>query len=142
MYITTLGESDEEAAASAEASRRASRDLYAKYQSACKGIRILKHLTRDKLDPWDEELMLEKRIKGLPQLFQDLAALNRQARTLSSQEYERQYAALVAPLGYPPDIYLGRLDDALAQAKCELAWVKWRNVSTCDGMEVENPEHI
>jgi hypothetical protein len=39
------------------------------------------------------------------------------------------YNRLIALLGYPPDVYLGTLDDALAQAKCELAESRWRAVA-------------
>jgi hypothetical protein len=132
--------SDDTANASAADGRRSSRELYAKYQSACKGRRILKRLTRAKLNPLDEAILLQARIDGLPQLFRDLAALDRRALTMSNRQYRQQYAQLVTRLGYPPNVYLGRLEDALAQARCDLSWSNWRFVALCDGMEVDDPE--
>jgi hypothetical protein len=128
--------------ASAAAGRQASRDLYAKYQSACKGVRVLQRLRKTKLSPLAEERMLEERIAGLPQLFKDLAALGRRALTMTNKEYKKEYAKLVTRLGYPPDIYLGRLDTALAEARCELSFSKWRFAASCDGMEVDDPQYI
>ena len=104
------------------------RGLYANYQTACKGRRILKVLRRQKLDPINEALMLEDRIQRLPLLFEDLATLN-QMRHISSGQYQEIYNRLLAILGYPPGVYLGTLDDALAQARCELAESRWRAVA-------------
>jgi hypothetical protein len=133
----------DEAAASAAASVRANRELYAKYQAACKGRRILKRLTRKKLDPLEEAVMLTKRIAGLPQLFKDLAdlKLKRKTEKMTDLEYSRRYTALVTPLGYHPDEALGTLDEALAQARCEQSLSSWRFVAPCDAMEVDDPEH-
>jgi hypothetical protein len=134
--------SDDTASSSAAASQRASRELYAKYRTACKGRSIFKRLTKTKLSPIDESIMLQKRIDGLPQLFTDLAELKRRAPKMSDQDYRDQRARLMARLGYLPDIYLGRLDQALAQARCELSWSNWRFIASCDGMEVDNPQHV
>jgi hypothetical protein len=134
----------DEADASAASSVRANRELYAKYQSACKGRRILKRLTRTKLDPYDQGLMLQARIDGLPKLFKDLAdlKLKRRAEKMSDLDYTRRYATLVTRLGYNPAEALGTLDEALAQAKCEQSWNDWLFVTPCGGMEVDNPEQI
>lgn len=132
--------SSETGAASSAASRRASRELYAKYQTACKGRRILKRLTKTKINPLDEALMLQRRIDGLPQLFRDLAELNHRALRIPNQQYRREYARLVTRLGYPPGVSLGSLEDALAQARCEQSWSNWRFAASCDGMEVDDPE--
>ncbi|SRR5712691_10350951 len=104
------------------------RGLYANYQTACKGRRILKALRKEKLDPTNEALMLEDRIQPLPLLFEELANLN-QVRHISPGQYHEIYNRLVAILGYPPGVYLGTLNDALAQARCELAESRWRAVA-------------
>jgi hypothetical protein len=104
------------------------RGLYANYQTACKGRRILEVLRKKKLDPIDEALMLQDRIQRLPDLFHDLATLNGM-RGISPGQYHYIYNSLIAVLGYPPGVYLGTLDDALAQAKCELAESRWRAVA-------------
>lgn len=101
------------------------RGLYANYQAACKGRRILKVLRKQKLDPIDEALMLEDRILRLPLLFDKLAELNA-IPNIPPGVYQLIYNRLVTTLGYPPGVYLGTLDDALAQAKCELAEARWR----------------
>ena len=80
--------SDDTAASSAAASQRASRDLYAKYRTACKGRSILKRLTKTKISPIDESIMLQKRIDGLPQLFTDLAELKRRPRKCRTRTIE------------------------------------------------------
>ena len=100
------------------------RGLYANYQTACKGRRILKVLRREKLDPIGEALMLENRIQRLPIVFATL----KQVRQTSPERYQETYNRLVTALGYPPGVYLGTLDDALAQARCELAEGRWRAV--------------
>jgi hypothetical protein len=104
------------------------RSLFTKYQAACKGRRILRTLRKQKLNPIDEALMLEDRIRRLPDLFHDLAILNG-IRHISSQQYQLIYNGLLAVLGYPPGVYLGTLDEALAQARCELAESRWRAVA-------------
>jgi hypothetical protein len=104
------------------------RGLYAKYQTACKGRRTLKVLRKQKLDPIDEALLLEDRIQRLPLLFNALAALN-QAGDISPVQYQKIYNRLVTSLGYPPGIYLGTFDDALAEARCDLAESRWRAVA-------------
>jgi hypothetical protein len=104
------------------------RGLYTQYQKACKGRRILRTLRKQKLKPIDEALILEDRIQRLPDLFHDLAILN-SARGLSPARHRLLYNRLIGVLGYPPGTYLGTLDDALAQAKCELAEARWRAVA-------------
>jgi hypothetical protein len=104
------------------------RSLYTKYQAACKGRSILRVLRKPPLNPIDEALMLEDRIQRLPLLFEKLAILN-QIRHISPGRYREVYERLVTALGYPPGVYLGRLDEALAQARCELAESRWRAVN-------------
>jgi hypothetical protein len=104
------------------------RGLYAQYQTACKGRRILEVLRKQNLNPIDEALMLEDRIQRLPLLFDRLAELN-QMHNMPAGARRVIYNRLIALLGYPPDVYLGTLDDALAQAKCELAESRWRAVA-------------
>lgn len=104
------------------------RGLYAQYQTACKGPRILEVLRKQNLNPIDEALMLEDRIQRLPLLFDRLAEL-KQMGNMPPGVRRVIYNRLIALLGYPPDVYLGTLDDALAQAKCELAESRWRAVA-------------
>ena len=104
------------------------RGLYAQYQTACKGRRTLEALRRKKIDPIDEALMLQERIQRLPLLFDKLIKLNR-IRRIPPGQYRAIYNRLVTTLGYPPGVYLGTLDDALAQARCELAESRWRAVA-------------
>jgi hypothetical protein len=104
------------------------RGLNTQYQTACKGRRTLKVLRRKKLDPIDEALMLQDRIQRLPLLFNKLAQLKGK-RHISSGQRQAIYNRLVTTLGYPPGVYLGTLDDALAQARCELAESRWRAVA-------------
>ena len=104
------------------------RGLYKQYQTACKGRRILQVLRKQKLNPIDEALLLQDRIQLLPLLFDRLAELNR-TPNISSGDYRFIYNKLVTSLGYPANVYLGTLDDALAQANCELAESRWRAVA-------------
>jgi hypothetical protein len=72
MYVDTLGErpgTDEEAEASAAASRRAAAEWYQKYQADCKNIRILEHLTREPMGLYEEYILLRNRMKELPKLL-------------------------------------------------------------------------
>jgi len=130
----------DEADASAASTARANRDLYAKYRAACKGRRILKRLTRKKLDTYDETLMLQARIAGLPRMFKDLADFRNRVPKPTDEEYRQRHATWMERLGYNPAEALGTLEEALAQAKCEQALNDWRWVAPCDAMEVEKPE--
>ena len=83
MYVGTLGErpgTDEEAEASAAASRRAAAEWYQKYQADCKNIRILEHLTREPMGLYEEYILLRNRMKELPKLFEDKGKLDERAR--------------------------------------------------------------
>lgn len=133
---------DDIGSVSAAASKRASRELYAKYRSACKGRRILKVLRKEKLDSVQESIMLQNRIKGLPQLFRDLDDLNRQSSRMSRAKYALRYAQLVTRLGYHPRYALTTLKNELEQAKCELSKNAWLFVAMCDGMEVDDPQNV
>src|SRR3974390_1733624 len=133
---------DDKAADSVAAGRMATRRLHAEYRSACKGRRILKRLLKNPLTNDQEIAMLQRRIAALPQLFQDLAALNLKASKLSSGAYLLAYAKLVTPLGYHPREALGTLAEAQAQAQCELSNAKLRAYAECDGMEIDDPENV
>ncbi len=129
MYIRTLGHvsDDEGKYQSEDAARRAAQELFKKYESECKGIDVLKRLTKQKLSVWDEATLLRRRIAELPQLFRDKAELDRraqlwlwrkrEARTPTILErgrleklirmppelYRKELATLLVKLGYPPD---------------------------------------
>lgn len=85
----------------AVARRALARALYTQYEKACKGRRVLRTLSREKLSPMDEVLILEDHV-----------------RDLSNQDD-----------GDPGDPYQKILKEALAQAKCELAEARWRAVA-------------
>jgi hypothetical protein len=158
MYINALGErpgTDAEAQASAAASRKAAADWYQRYQSDCKNIRILEHLTREPMGLYEEYILLQKRMKELPKLFEDKAKLDGRARlwpktrvftdpvaeryrleevarktnALSPEAYKIELAKLLTRLGYPPNHYLRSLSAELAQARCELSRNIWRSVA-------------
>lgn len=133
---------DDKASDSVAAGRMATRRLHAEFRSACQGRRILKRLRKTPLSPDEEIAMLQKRIAGLPQLFQGLAALKRQAPRLNETDYWSAYAKLMTALGYDPREYLGTLAEAITQAKCELSHAKLVAYAECDGMEVDDPQSI
>lgn len=76
MYVRTLGQSRYPSDAAA---RQAAQDLFGKYESACKGIRVLKRLRKQEHTVHDEALLLQRRIRELPELFQKKAELDRRA---------------------------------------------------------------
>jgi hypothetical protein len=154
MYIGSFGErpgTDEEAAASVEASRRA----HQKFLADCKNIRILESLHKAPMDLNEEFILLQKRMKGLPKLFEEKAKLDARARlwpqtrvftdpvaerrrledlarttgALSPQAYKVELAKLLATLGYQPGYTLRSLSVELAQARCELSRNVWRSVA-------------
>ncbi len=146
---------DDEAAASAEASRKASAEWFKRFQEDCKGIRISPRLSKDQRSSYDEELLLRKRLKELPELFEEKAKLDRRANlwpktsvftdpvaerrrleniarttgALSRQAYRVELARLLARLGYPPHYHLRTLQAELAQARCELSRHIWRSIT-------------
>ena len=158
MYVGTLGErpgTDEEAEASAAASRRAGAEWYQKYQADCKNIRILEHLTREPMGLYEEYILLRNRMKELPKLFEDKAKLDERARLWpktrvfadpalerrrieelarttnapSPEAYNVELARLLTRLGYPSTYRLRTLSAELAQARCELSRNIWRSVT-------------
>jgi hypothetical protein len=166
MYVGTLGQGQSDAEM-----RQAAQALFTKYETDCKGIRVLKRLTKPKLNLPDETTLLASRIRELPQLFKDKAELDRRARlwensarsrvfsdpvverrrlqefarrtdALSPAAYRIERATLLARLGYPPNYVLRDLDSELRQARCEYAMNSLRWGGPCGGMEVDDPEHI
>ena len=175
MYVRTLGQvSDEEGIKyqSEAAARKAAQELFTKYESDCKGIDVLKRLTKKELSIMDEAMLLQRRIAELPKLFQKKAELDRRARiwrdsseknrvfsnpvaerrriaefvrrtgALSPEEYRIELAKLLVTLGYPPNYYLRDLDSELAQARCELSLNSLRWSGPCGGMEAVDPQHV
>src|SRR5262245_30051429 len=100
MYIRTFGQSpiDEGKYQSDAAMRQAAQELFRKYESACWGIDILKHLTRrGSLGSWEEGMLLQRRFMELPKLFEAKAELDRRARIWQdSPEKNRVFSDPVA----------------------------------------------
>src|SRR5262245_7153569 len=89
MYVRTLGQSEYQSEAAA---RQTAQKLFAAYESACKGIRVLKRLRKREQSLVEEAALLSKRIKELPELFQKKAELDRRARLWrDSPEKNRVY---------------------------------------------------
>jgi hypothetical protein len=171
MYIRTFGQvsDDEGKYQSEDAARRAAHELFAKYEADCRGINVLKRLTKGKLSLMDEAILLQRRLKELPRLYQDKADLDRRARTwrdspeknrvfsdpiaerrrieefarrtgaLSPEAYRLELAKLLVRLGYPANYYLRDLNTELRQAKCEESLNNLRFAFPCGGMEVDDP---
>ncbi|HEY7182753.1 MAG TPA: hypothetical protein VIC84_15090 [Blastocatellia bacterium] len=167
--LGSLGQSTYQSDAAA---RQAAKDLFAKFESDCRGVDVLKRLRRGNFSLWDETLMLGRRIEGLPRLFQEKADLERRARiwqaspeknrvftdpvserrrleefvrrtgALSPEAFRVELARLMAPLGYPPNYHLTDLNSELRQARCEYAMNSLRWSGPCGGMEVDDPKDV
>jgi len=171
MYIRTLGHiaDDEGKYQSDDAARRAAQELFKKYESNCRGVDVLKRLSKSKLSIMDEAMLLQRRLKELPKLYHDKAELKRRVRiwqesleknrvfsdpvaerrrleefvrrtgALSPEAYRIELAKLLVRLGYPPNYYLRDLNTELRQAKCEESMNTLRWAFPCGGMEVDDP---
>jgi hypothetical protein len=169
MYVRTLGQPSYQPESAA---RQAAKELFTKYEADCRGIRVLKRLTKNKFSLMDEAILLQKRLKELPKLYQDKADLARRVRiwqespeknrvfsdpvaerrrleefvartgALSPEAYRIELAKLLVRLGYPPDYYLMDLNSELRKAKCEESLNSLRFAFPCGGMEVDNPKAI
>lgn len=171
MYVRTFGQvsDDEGKYQSEDAARRAAHELFTKYEADCRGIDVLKRLTKGKLSLMDEAILLQRRLKELPKLYQDKAELDRRARiwrdspeknrvfsdpiaerrrieefvrrtgALSPEAYRIELAKLLVRLGYPPNYHLRDLNTELRQARCEERMNSLRWSGPCGGMEVDDP---
>jgi len=172
MYLGTLAQiSDDEGVKnqSEAAARQAAQELFSKYEMDCKGISLLKRLRKTKFSPYDEALLLQKRIDELPQLYEDKAELDlraqkwlmsrekhrvfsnpiierkrieeveRRTNWLSPQSHRIEMAKLLVKLGYPPDYVLKDLNTELRIAKCEQSLNSLRFAFPCGGIEVDEP---
>jgi hypothetical protein len=174
MYIRALGHfsDDEGKYQSEDAARRAADDVFKKYEASCRGVDVSKRLTRQKRSLVEEAALLQRRIKELPKLYQDKAALDRRARiwqesreknrvfsdpvaerrrieefvrrtgALSPDAYRIELAKLLVKLGYPPDYLLRDLDTELRRVRCEDSLNALRFAFPCGGMEVDDPEGV
>jgi hypothetical protein len=169
MYVRTLGQSEYQSEAAA---RRAAEELFIKAESNCRGIAVLKRLRKNEHSLYDEALVLWKRIRELPKLYQDKAELDRRASiwrespqknrvftdpvaerrrieefvrgtgALSPEAYKIELAKLLVRLGYPPNYHLRDLNTELRQATCEYSLNSLRFAFPCGGMEVDDPKVI
>ena len=174
MYIRTLGHfsDDKGKYQSEDAARRAADDMLKKYEASSRGVDVPKRLTRQKRSLVEEAALLQRRIKELPKLYQDKAALDRRARiwqesreknrvfsdpvaerwrieefvrrtgALSPDAYRIELAKLLVKLGYPPDYLLRDLEPDLRRARCEDSLNALRFAFPCGGMEVDDPEGV
>jgi hypothetical protein len=174
MYIRSFGQvsDDEGKYQSEDAARRAAHELFTKYEADCRGINVLKRLTKGKLSLMDESILLQRRLKELPRLYQDKAELDRRARiwrdspeknrvfsdpvaerrrieefvsrtgALSSEAYRIELAKLLVRLGYPANYHLRDENTELRQARCEERINSLRWSGPCGGMEVDDPASI
>jgi hypothetical protein len=92
-----------------------------------KKIRILQQLERKRLNPLEEQLRLERRVRDVPSLFREQRLLNEkvgrgEAPSLNtdSQAYWRQMSGLLKKYDFPKTYFLSTEEDELARAQYQL----------------------
>jgi hypothetical protein len=142
--------SDEKAQASADAARRAARRTYDQYKTDCKGVRLLRRLTRESSDSTTKSARLRKRVEQVPEIFRKIRLEDEKLKVdLKSARSERQreslrkqqrinVAKLLDQAGFDPRVNWTE-ESALAHARCELSEFNWIQYSFCSGEEVANP---
>jgi hypothetical protein len=165
----TLGQASYQSDAAA---RQAAQELFTKYESDCRGVDVLKRLTKGRLSLMDESILLSRRIKELPGLYHEKVELDRRARiwqdsleknrvfsdpvaerrrieefvrrtgALSPEAYRTELARRLERLGYPRNYALRDLDSELRRARCEYAMNSLRWAAPCGGMEVDDPVSV
>ena len=117
-------------------------NLFKAYESDCKGVDLLKQLTKVKPHPFDTTAT--KRVHELPDLYKKLAELERDLKShaITEDDYRNERAKLLRSFGYPPGYGLSDLKTELARAKCQQTMKFLRDFTPCHGLEVEEPETI
>lgn len=145
--------SDEKAKASADASRRAAKQSYDRFRRDCKGVRLLRRLTKDPSDVTSKSVRLKKKFEGVPELFrkireeeQKLRHELKHARTVKErdalrEQHRKTVAKMLEAAGFDSRVPWTE-QSALAQARCELSEFDWIQFSFCDGKEVETPDRF
>jgi hypothetical protein len=145
--------SDEKAQASASAGRRAAKKSYDRYRRDCKGVRLLRRLTKDPSDVTSKAVRLKKRLEGVPELFrkireeeQKLQHELKHARSVKErdalrEQHRKTIAKMLEAAGFDSRVPWTE-QSALAQARCELSEFDWTQFSFCEGKEVETPDRF
>jgi hypothetical protein len=145
--------SDEKAKASADASRRAAKQSFDRFRRDCKGVRLLRRLTKEPSDPTTKSLRLKKRLEAVPELFRQIRLAEQtlrhelaHARSVKERDALRQQhrstvAKMLEAAGFDSRVPWTE-QSALSHARCELSEFDWIQFSLCDGKEVETPDRF
>jgi hypothetical protein len=113
-----------------EAMEVTERGLYNEYVRDCAGIRrTLKRLERRSLSPLERVRRFERRVRGLPRVFELKRTLEERIREDPSnpkhrRDYQENYRALVER-EFGAGYVLSYEDVELARARCELSKARW-----------------
>jgi hypothetical protein len=110
-----------------EAMEETERKQYEEYQRDCSGRRILQTLERESLSPLERVRRLERKLAGIPHMFElyhKLQDLLRR-RAISPVRFESARRGLLVAHGFPPQYALSTQDSELANARCELSKARW-----------------
>jgi Putative peptidoglycan binding domain len=129
---------------------RAARDSHDKFKKDCKGVSLLRRLTKDPSDFISKSARLKKKLEQVPELFNKIRQENdklKEAQKLAKSEKEREAlrkqhrlttGKLLDQAGFDPRVPWTETS-ALAHARCELKEFKWQQYSLCSGKELEDP---
>jgi hypothetical protein len=110
-----------------EAMEQTERKQYEEYQRDCAGRHILKTLERRPLSPRERVRRLERKLAGIPRLFElyrDLQARVRRG-AISRRTFARARRDLLIAFGFPPQYGLTTEQSELANVRCELSQARW-----------------
>ena len=66
--------------------KRAEREAFQHFLRDCEGIRLLRSLSREKLNWYDQETLLERRLKEMPKIFERRRALKQLVQALRARQ--------------------------------------------------------
>ena len=145
--------SAEKAQASANAARRAARESFDKFRTDCKGVNLLRRLTKDPSDSTSKSIRLRKKVEAVPELFgkirEETGKLNEALKSTRSakdrdalrEQHRKTILRLLDQAGFDPRVNWTEAS-ALAHARCELSEFNWIQYGPCSGEEVEKPDRF
>src|SRR5262245_2496660 len=110
-----------------EAMEQTERKQYEEYQRDCAGRNILKTLSRESLSPLERVRRMERKLAGIPRLFElyrDLQARVRRG-AMRPWTFARARRDLLIAFGFSPQYGLSTEANELANARCELSQARW-----------------
>lgn len=110
-----------------EAMEQTERKQYEEYRRNCAGRSILKTLERASISPLERVRRLERKLAGIPRLFELYRELQARVRrgAMTRRTFAKARRGLLIAFGFSPQYGLSTQENELANVRCELSQARW-----------------